>query len=57
MRKKQTSKFNSDINSKSYYGCVLDCAESDERLEKFQQQRLKKGFDETETWSLRSYYH
>lgn len=44
--------YNSDINSKNYYGCVLNLPSDDPRLKLFQEQRLNRGFDESETWSL-----
>jgi hypothetical protein len=43
--------FNSDINPKNYYGLALEIQE-EKRLEEFQKQRLEKGFDETEWYSL-----
>lgn len=44
--------FNSDINPKNYYGVVFELSTSDERFENFQKQRLERGFDDTEIWSL-----
>lgn len=46
------NKYNSDINPKNYYGEALDLKDSDERLKEFQEQRLKRGFDESECWSI-----
>lgn len=46
------NKFNSDINPKNYYGEALELKDSDERLKEFQNQRLERGFDESEIWSL-----
>ena len=42
------NKYNSDINPKNYYGEALELKDSDERLKEFQEQRLKRGFDEYE---------
>lgn len=46
------NKFNSDINPKNYYGEALELKNNDKRLEEFQQQRLERGFDESECWSI-----
>lgn len=43
--------FNSDINPKNYHGLALG-VKDEKRLEKFQNQRLDRGFDETEWYSL-----
>lgn len=44
-----------DINPKSYYGLALDeDLIDDKRQEKWQKERLEKGFDDTEIWSLDS---
>lgn len=45
-------KYNSDINSKNYYGHALDLKEDDERLKEYREQRNERGFDDSETWSL-----
>lgn len=44
--------FNSDINPKNYYGEALKLKDSDGRLKEFQNQRLNRGFDESEIWSI-----
>jgi hypothetical protein len=46
-------KHNSDINPKNYYGLAFD-VHDEERLKKFQSQRIEKGFDETEWYGLNS---
>ncbi len=46
------NKFNSDINPKNYYGEALELTDDDKRLEEFQKQRLERGFDESEIWSI-----
>jgi len=46
--------FTSDINRTNYYGCALDLDVDDKRHAKLQQQRCDRGFDDSETWCLRS---
>ena len=48
------NKFNLDINSKNYYGLALEVVDqySEERLKKYQDQRIERGFDDTEWYSL-----
>ena len=43
-----------DINPANYYGCALDLDADDKRHEKLQRQRRERGFDDSETWCLRS---
>lgn len=45
------NKFNLDINSKNYYGLALEL-ENEENLKRYQQQRIERGFDDTEVFSL-----
>ena len=44
----------SGINPDNYYGCALDLEPDDRRHPTFQQQRRDRGFDDTDTWCLRS---
>lgn len=39
---------------KYYYGHAYDLLKTDDRLEKYKQQRKERGFDDTELWSLDS---
>lgn len=45
------NKLNYDINPKNYHGLAL-VIQDEKRLEKFQNQRSDRGFDETEWYSL-----
>lgn len=40
------------IKSKNYYGFVNELPSKDDRIPKFIKQYKKRGFDDTETWSL-----
>jgi hypothetical protein len=43
--------FNSDINLKNYHGLALEL-QDEKKLEKFQKQRLERGFDDSEWYTL-----
>jgi hypothetical protein len=45
------SKYNSDINPKTYCGMALSFNNED-NLRLYQQQRIERGFDDTEVFSL-----
>lgn len=40
------------MNKKSYYGHALTLPDDDKRKKRYRKQRKKRGFDDTETWSL-----
>jgi len=46
--------FTDDINRTNYYGCALDLEPDDKRHAEFQKQRRERGFDDSETWCLRT---
>jgi hypothetical protein len=46
------SKFNSDINPKNYYGLELEFPSSEDSSKNYQDQRINRGFDDTEVFSL-----
>ena len=45
------SKYNLDINPKNYYGLALE-SKNEESLTEYQIQRIERGFDDTEVFSL-----
>lgn len=40
------------LGAKSYYGCANKLRKDDRRQSRYRKQRDKRGFDDTETWSL-----